>query len=121
MRLIDGGRLLIDYCKANCGKIPDNEEVCPNCHAAQMIADAPTIDPESLRPKWISVEDRLPEYDQAVLCYKSDRGVRFGKVLAATYADGVQAFMDCERKYAFGATHWTPLPEPPGADMRGDT
>jgi hypothetical protein len=77
-----------------------------------------TIDPESLRPKWISVEDRLPEYDQAVLCYKSDRGVRFGKVLAATYADGVQAFMDCERKYAFGATHWMPLPELP--DMRGD-
>lgn len=51
MRLIDGGRLLIDYCKANCGKIPDNEEVCPNCYAAQMIADAPIIAPASLRPK----------------------------------------------------------------------
>lgn len=66
--------------------------------------------------EWISVKDRLPEYDQAVLCYKSDRGVRFGKILAATYADGVQAFMDCERKYAFGATHWMPLPEPPVED-----
>ena len=57
MRLIDGGRLPIDYCKANCGKLPGNLEVCPNCHGAQMIADAPAIDPKSLRPtaEWVSV------------------------------------------------------------------
>ena len=72
-----------------------------------------TIDPESLRPKWISVEDRLPEYDQVVLCYKDGRGVRIGKHMPATYADGVVAFKDLVRDYAFGATHWMPLPEPP--------
>lgn len=63
--------------------------------------------------KWISVKDRLPECYQVVLCYKADRGVRIGKHLAATYADGVSAFKDCCMDYAFGATHWMPLPEPP--------
>ena len=63
--------------------------------------------------KWISVKDRLPECDQVVLCYKADRGVRIGKHLAATYADGVSAFKDCCWDYAFGATHWMPLPQPP--------
>ena len=63
--------------------------------------------------KWISVKDRLPECGQVVLCYKADRGVRIGKHLATTYADGVSAFKDCRMDYAFGATHWMPLPEPP--------
>ena len=63
--------------------------------------------------EWISVKDRLPEYDQVVLCYKDDRGVRIGKHMPATYADGVVAFKDLVRDYAFGATHWMPLPLPP--------
>lgn len=63
--------------------------------------------------KWISVSERLPEGDKVVLCYKEDRGIRFGKLLDATYANGVQAFMDRDRVFAFGATHWMPLPEPP--------
>lgn len=63
--------------------------------------------------KWIPVTEQLPECDQVVLCYKADRGVRTGKHLAATYADGVSAFKDCCRDYAFGATHWMPLPKPP--------
>ena len=63
--------------------------------------------------KWIPVTERLPEYDQIVLCYKADRGVRVGKHLNATYADGVSAFMDCVWNYAFGATHWMPLPPAP--------
>lgn len=63
--------------------------------------------------KWIPVTERLPEGDKVVLCYKADRGIRFGKLLDATYANGVQAFMDRDRVFAFGATHWMPLPEPP--------
>ena len=63
--------------------------------------------------KWIPVTERLPEGDKVVLCYKADRGIRFGKLLDATYADGVQAFMDRDRTFAFGVTHWMPLPQPP--------
>ena len=75
--------------------------------ADHLIANGVTIQ------KWIPVTERLPECDQVVLCYKADRGVRTGKHLAATYADGVSAFKDCCRDYAFGATHWMPLPKPP--------
>jgi hypothetical protein len=63
--------------------------------------------------KWIPVTERLPEGDKVVLCYKADRGIRLGKLLDATYANGVQAFMDRDRVFAFGVTHWMPLPEPP--------
>jgi hypothetical protein len=68
---------------------------------------------EHFKECWISVKDRLPEYDQVVLCYKDDRGVRIGKHMPATYADGVVAFKDLVMDYAFGATHWMPLPQPP--------
>ena len=63
--------------------------------------------------KWIPVSERLPEGDKVVLCYKADRGIKFGILLDATYADGVQAFKDKDRAFVFGVTHWMPLPEPP--------
>ena len=75
--------------------------------ADHLIANGVTVQ------GWISVKDRLPEGDKVVLCYKADRGIRFGKLLDATYADGVQAFMDSDRNFAFGVTHWMPLPQPP--------
>ena len=71
---------------------------------------------EKGKAKWIPVSERLPEGDKVVLCYKADRGIRFGKLLDATYANGVQAFLDRDRTFAFGVTHWMPLPEPPKED-----
>lgn len=111
MRIIDGGRLLVDYCKANCGKIPDNEEVCPNCHAAQMIASAPTIDPSSLRPKgdWVSVEDRLPERGQHVIVSEPDYDIG-----EAVWVGDIFEWVSDEN-IAF-ASHWMPLPEPPAKE-----
>ena len=84
---------------------PNNAEILKL--ADYLIANGVTVQ------EWIPVTERLPEHDKAVLCYKSDRGIRFGKIMDATYADGVQAFMDCDRRYAFGATHWMPLPQLP--------
>ena len=66
--------------------------------------------------KWIPVSERLPEGDKVVLCYKADGGIKFGILLDATYADGVQAFKDKDKAFAFGVTHWMPLPEPPKED-----
>ena len=124
MRLIDADalwKLVKNFRDTDPEKMTKRKNVC---NAILLILlderEVPTIDPESLRPKWISVEDRLPEYDQVVLCYKDGRGVRIGKHMPATYADGVVAFKDLVRDYAFGATHWMPLPEPPNADMRGE-
>ena len=88
-------------------------------HTAEDIVDrlieygATFAEDNNVPSKWISVNDRLPEKDQIVLCYKAGRGVRIGKHLVATFADGVSAFKDCLLDYAFGATHWMPLPEPP--------
>ena len=76
---------------------------------AELVAEA--MDQQ----KWISVKDRLPGHE-LVLCYKAGRGVRIGKLLDATYADGAQAFMDSYRTFAFGVTHWMPLPEVPKGD-----
>ena len=90
--------------------------------AADLIANGVRLEEKQATSdgasEWISVKDRLPEYDQIVLCYKADRGVRVGKHLNATYADGVSAFMDCIWNYAFGATHWMPLPMPPREDTK---
>lgn len=66
--------------------------------------------------RWIPVTERVPEGDKVVLCYKADRGIRLGKLLVATYANGVQAFMDRDMVFAFGVTHWMPLPQPPKED-----
>ena len=63
--------------------------------------------------KWIPVSKSLPEGDKVVLCYKTGGKVRLGTILDATYADGVQAFVERDRNFAFGATHWMPIPEPP--------
>lgn len=63
--------------------------------------------------KWIPVNKMLPGGDEVVLCYKADGKVRLGTLLDATYVNGVQAFIDRERNFAFGATHWMPLPKLP--------
>ena len=89
-------------------------ELIPVFRVKQMmehyIANGATVQ------QWIPVSERLPERDEVVLCYKANRGIRFGVRLDATYANGVQAFMESGKHFAFGATHWMPLPEPPKED-----
>ena len=65
--------------------------------------------------EWISVEERLPDTYKNVLCCK-DRDIRIGYYLGATYSKSVAAFRDLRSAFAFGATHWMPLPEPPKED-----
>ena len=57
-----------------------------------------TIDPESLRPRWIPVSDRLPET---------------GEVLATNGDVIAVAPASCVRRKDTYITHWMPLPEPP--------
>jgi hypothetical protein len=74
---------------------------------------------------WISVKERLPEYEVDVLLFddwKSNDGkiykdVRVGylrEVITRKGSDGI--YNTCEwggTEYAFNITHWMPLPEPP--------
>ena len=42
-RLVDANTLLHEYCQANgCNEV--NDEICPNCFTAGLIANAPTVD-----------------------------------------------------------------------------
>lgn len=90
MRLIDADDLL---------KEAEHDKnfrlVIPECRVRRM----PTIDTESLRPRWIPVSDRLPETGDVLATN--------GDVIAVAPASSVR------RKDTY-ITHWMPLPELPG-------
>ncbi|MCH9730660.1 MAG: DUF551 domain-containing protein [Actinomycetia bacterium] len=62
-------------------------------------------------PQWISVEDRLPEDRQPVLCWLAMdiQGYHFWQYMVTQFANG--RFHTHE-----DVTHWQPLPDPPGED-----
>ena len=62
-------------------------------------------------PKWISVDDRLPEDDSDTLAYLQIG--EEGRIYPANYAKGV--WFDCifNTPVTKSTTHWMPLPEPP--------
>ena len=55
-------------------------------------------------PKWISVEDRLPEQGEEAICIAADGDMMIGK-----YTEWGWMF-PC---YFEDLTHWMPIPEPP--------
>lgn len=58
--------------------------------------------------EWISVEDRLPDYDNQITNYLTIDGE--GEIDVCYFDENVW--------YGWQVTHWMPLPEPPeeGAD-----
>ena len=101
------------YCK-DCNSY--NGVMCRACafdDAVSFIEDYPAADvvPKS---EWTSVEDRLPERKQVVLCYRGD----FRGDMMNTYV--YLGSGNWEDDYGYrgtseheGITHWMPLPEPP--------
>lgn len=81
------------------------------------IEQAPDIDPESLRPAWIPVTERLPEENDVYIVSAFD-----GHGRRTTFAQWQNRF---KRWYLTGArsywkvTHWMPLPEPPKDELSG--
>lgn len=75
------------------------------CYAYDLISEAPAVD---AAPKWISVEERLPEDDGHYLCYTTDGYCNF----CVYYGDGEWMILDQE-DLAQKVTHWMLLPEPP--------
>ena len=55
-------------------------------------------------PKWISVEDRLPEQGEKAICIAADGDMMIGK-----YTEWGWMF-PC---YFEELTHWMPIPQPP--------
>lgn len=64
--------------------------------------------------EWISVEDRLPEEAQEVLCF---RGTDIGALMDVYTYIGDNKWEDSYENWNYGdlegITHWMPLPEPP--------
>ena len=55
-------------------------------------------------PKWISVDDRLPESKEEAICINAD-----GDMMIGTYTEWGWMFP----YYFEKLTHWMPMPEPP--------
>lgn len=100
MRLIDADKF--EAYSAD-GTDLEGEEFLAYLSGMQRVLEdidaAPTIDPESLRPRWIPVSDRLPETGEVLATN--------GDVIAVAPASSVR------RKDTY-ITHWMPLPELPG-------
>ena len=65
---------------------------------------------ESAQPKWISVEERLPEESVTVLVYRD------GCCGVARLLDVEPEIMWTYTGFGGDPTHWMPLPEPPKED-----
>ena len=77
------------------------------------IQAMPTIDPESLRPRWIPVEERLPDTDKDVLVYATAKFIGVSKMAIDKLEEGEQRPIWLYTHGWFEVTHWMPLPEPP--------
>ena len=117
MRLIDADalkELLIDTLesiKKNPKMDGQEAHIIAACHMlTEMIDDASTV--STARNGWISVEDRLPEKNQAVLGWYKDNpfaGYTYGVV---SWNGKGWVFVYAQR-YVTNVTHWMPLPEMP--------
>lgn len=67
---------------------------------------------EAQVPKWISVEERLPEDDDDVLMM-TDMGMSMGYYCRDSFIDSWVDYVNSDSKCV---THWMPLPEPPKED-----
>ena len=110
-RLIDGEKLKNEVASTFHGAI--GLTVTGAVH--EIIDRQPAIDPESLRPEWISVKDRLPEKNKDVLIF-----TELGKMAVAFYEGGIYWYLyagdDGEGGYEPSGekiTHWAQLPKPP--------
>ena len=93
----------------------------------RVVDEQPTIDPESLRPKWISVEDRLPDSMDDVLvwyeyrAYEGSGGLSKRKVKEYGIGCYIPQMGVWSKDPGIGTEArviaWMPLPEPPKSGM----
>ena len=68
--------------------------------ADHLIANGVTVN------EWISVKDRLPEYENQVLTYRGESGISVERMFPG-------AMWDFDYDIIDAVTHWMPLPEAP--------
>ena len=113
MRLIDADKF--EAYSAD-GTDLEGEEFLAYLSGMQRVLEdidaAPTIDPESLRPRWIHVTERMPVEAKKVLCFLALSG---GPMVETGYYMGDEGwyYTGIEAPHHGIVTHWMPLPEPP--------
>jgi hypothetical protein len=94
--------------------LPDKTISLVGCDGYESYKiDGSTI---GIRPKWISVKDRLPEFDIHVLAHDTQRSYICFRREEIEYNEhwGICEDCDCSCQGCTGAiTHWMPLPDPP--------
>ena len=110
--VIDNLLMLADaYEKASAGKAPNGFAFSPTDAAANMKAAVHFIGSFGQQiPRWIPVEERLPEEGIEVLVSVDENSDDCGYHVCL-YRGG--EYVRSESGYIFGVTHWMPLPEPP--------
>lgn len=83
------------------------EAVCFN-RTVETMESAPAVD---AGPKWISVEDRLPETESRCLVVRYDYVTKTSFMDVLWFDKGTWWNRIFDGEYA--VTHWMPLPEPP--------
>lgn len=63
--------------------------------------------------EWISIKDRLPEKDVAVLCFYYDQYMAVMEYWYDDYKTGKPTFSNPPSPPVERVTHWMPLPKPP--------
>ena len=98
----------------------------PDCLYGDMIGCVQTMHQDTLAmiqqleaqvPKWISVEERLPEDDDDVLMM-TDMGMSMGYYCRDSFSDRWVDYVNSDSRCV---THWMPLPEPPKEDDYAQT
>ena len=98
------------------GKCTGNKPHCPYHYCGDGCMDSMNRDAlaliqqlEEQVPKWISVEERLPEVDGKYIVCTAKRSVYFTRF----YAQGKGGTGTFQTDIYTHITHWMPLPEPP--------
>jgi len=82
---------------------------------------------QAAQPQWISVKERLPEYDQLALLWQSELQAQFvgrrrdsGLAFPLYYWECTSDFFEAWKEIYYpklmhqgAVSHWMPLPEPP--------
>ncbi len=124
MRLGDLDALIKDICNScdgACDKVDCDCLACKRscrCDVITEISEAPTIDPATLAPRWISVEERLPTpYTPVLVIYLNyNDGEPCNDGVAAIDPFGEWGWWDgdeADETVLVSITHWMELPEPP--------
>lgn len=106
MRLIDADALMLHAEQYRCGRGEYSRMV-----DVWHIENAPTFDPESLRPQgtWISANNPPQKRGEYIVA------IKYAEVSTTLVFDGTSwiDYSAAGQKIYYDVTHWMPLPDPP--------